>query len=102
MKNLKLVNCKCFSNLLMNLRIILIPLQVKNFQDIINQNIFAINAKIPTYSFSSFFFVTFNLEKIIKDNNNISTLNIKPQFIILNNNFLIIKKKYLYKFYNLL
>ena len=41
--------------------------------------------KMSTYSFSSFFFVTLNLDKILKDNNNISTLNIEQQFINQNN-----------------
>ena len=35
--------------------------------------------KTGTYSFSSYFFVTFNLENILK-NNNISTINIEEQF----------------------
>ena len=41
---------------------------------------------MATYSFSSFFFVTFNLENILKNNyNNISILNIEQQFINQNN-----------------
>lgn len=35
--------------------------------------------KIKTYSFNSFFFITFNLENILK-NNNIQILNIEEQF----------------------
>ena len=36
---------------------------------------------IKTYSFSSFFFVTFNLENIFKNNYNNSALNLEEQFI---------------------
>ena len=47
---------------------------------------FCNECKIRTYSFSSFFFVTFNLENIFKTNNN-SVLNLEEQFVKQNKTF---------------
>ena len=41
---------------------------------------------IKTFSFNAFFFVTFNLENILKNNNNIQVLNIEEQFLKQNQN----------------
>ena len=47
---------------------------------------FCNQCKIKTYSFNSFFFVTFNLEQILKYNN-ISQLNLQEQFLKQKNDF---------------
>ena len=52
----------------------------KYFRGVMKITNFCIQCKIRTYSFNSFFFVTFNLEQIIKYNN-ISELNLQEQFL---------------------
>ena len=58
----------------------------KEFLGLMKITNFCEQCKLKTYSFSSFCFITFNLEKIFKDNNN-STLNLEEQFVKQNQNF---------------
>ena len=65
----------------------------ESFSGLINTTNRCEQCKILTYSFNSFYFVTFNLENILKNNNMLYELNIQEQFIKQKS---IIKQKWLY------
>ena len=58
-----------------------------NFQGLMKSVNFCTICNYKTYSFSSFFFVTFNLETILK-NSKISVINIEEQFSFQNQNLI--------------
>ena len=64
-----------------------------SFMGLIKETKICKQCNIKTYSFKSYFFITFDLEKIIKNNNKIQILNLEDTFENKNNNVQI-KEKY--------